>query len=1190
MANLYIELYEGSKQKGATYVESIQGALDQLSLDCKAASQSASSLTGFFKGLFEQPLATLNDLEIIAEIRTQLDELKEEEGFNQRVIADILAKNRSDISPTSQTHTFIDYVYSNLMTIDFSMRPIAMPLVDSDEQVAEKHRWAAKLSQMLANKHLASDTFKQQPNGKLDFNSDISAHAQWVFNNIYRFPYPNAKQTPIPRYFHGIAHVSRVAINVQVWANLYRKYNVKEAKKLTPEDIKLLQIAALFHDSAREDDGVDKWDHESALFLYYYFTRVLGVDKTKAILIAEATANKDPHPEGYFEIIEQGPDNVTWRFNKTTAKNKNIYQKIIHDADCLDVMRAKPYFDARYLDFHKEVASTNTQAFEDMAQLITEARSVIAKQGDTYKNTKPEVKKRYEHDQAFQQIVTDIDPQQHPIMHALAHTLQSPAALAGKQFVPTIAYDKNKGLTQDNMRAAVREGLVFARGIADPSAQARYHENETLAEIELGITMSELGNPMRSISMIGYGSGVYSNAGFLLLEPNPDAISKVAAKDIDTGRGRAKQFKLASLQLSEPRPDAQQIKKELAALHHQLQLGGNCTETSSHVEVVCDITRYDAIYCSTDPNIYNPLTIDTPEAFHPNVPLLQAIYLQKLCERQYQTVQAKYVQTFGNPEGLAKCTSRFGASSVLPIFFYSGIHNQVKEVSAAELTDEKIVELWAGMCSTYLTKQLAGDCKLDLRSLTLDDIKTLSMYKSKSENYFAKSYAPADSSYSVALREKINARVTRVRAKVLEEYEEKLVDAINQGEDTVLSDKAFYAVLHNPQLLNCIKSKVIQTLTAEMQGVNEPEFIKTSKASRIYVLATKLAYKPVETVLFTKVAEQVTTCTVALHTALPATTSARVLKGQFDMVANCSSMLSDFGLATSYATALTTMRDAILSRMSLQYPTQGSFKIYGKMIAGFSSQGSVNLPLEPLLQAVHKDFQHAIEIKQDPSITKEDLSTYLDLAQCMHGEPKETIKAWLQQGSNSIFADDLALLTKINTLNPLDDNNLDLLDALVSKVSTRKSATEKANLMNWVNTLMVLQEIVEGHRFTSKQLEVIQNQWVKLCANYCNDASIRPFTQMVTELFNLNYHLLTIPKAIFSLVLPDNLVRAFNARLTEFLNTFSWGEYFYQKSVFPVIEALHDVFPLKEERAKDMDYLKSSAERFEKNPNLAMYF
>src|SRR3990167_6275917 len=181
-----------------------------------------------------------------------------------------------------------------------------------------------ELATLMAKKKLDIHSFKLC---SIRLEDDIAAHATWAFNHIYNIPYPGeeakAKERGIARLMHGIQHTRRVAMLIPVFANLYRRYNDHDALALTEEDIKLRQIAALFHDSARENEGKDFWDKESGKLLYFYLTNVLNVTHEKATLLAEAVSNKDAEPP------------------------KNSYQKLIHDADCLDIIRATDEYQDR---------------------------------------------------------------------------------------------------------------------------------------------------------------------------------------------------------------------------------------------------------------------------------------------------------------------------------------------------------------------------------------------------------------------------------------------------------------------------------------------------------------------------------------------------------------------------------------------------------------------------------------------------------------------------------------------------------------------------------------------------------------------------------------------------------------------------------------------------------------------------
>ncbi|WP_165475172.1 hypothetical protein [Legionella israelensis] len=107
---------------------------------------------------------------------------------------------------------------------------------------------------------------------------------------IYSVPYPNitVKKGQPARIYHGIEHVTRAAAYIPVLVNLYQRHDPTTFSLLgkTDEDreinLKLLQLAVLFHDAAREGEDADLWDNDSALFLYYYFNRNLRFTTSKS--------------------------------------------------------------------------------------------------------------------------------------------------------------------------------------------------------------------------------------------------------------------------------------------------------------------------------------------------------------------------------------------------------------------------------------------------------------------------------------------------------------------------------------------------------------------------------------------------------------------------------------------------------------------------------------------------------------------------------------------------------------------------------------------------------------------------------------------------------------------------------------------------------------------------------------------
>lgn len=203
-----------------------------------------------------------------------------------------------------------------------------------------------------------------------DVHQPIERHAEFCFSLIYRHPYPGVenmssrhgsetdddeeqvasavatssetavgdskttKEEAIPRTMHGIAHVSRVALYVMAFYHLYRSQDLTIS--ITQEDLKLLQIAALFHDSAREGDGIDYWDCESASLLYHYLMQ-LGVPEEKAIQFAEVIANKDM-TSNYNKLVKDHDNVISWK--NMPVQEKSIYMKLLHDADCLYFARS----------------------------------------------------------------------------------------------------------------------------------------------------------------------------------------------------------------------------------------------------------------------------------------------------------------------------------------------------------------------------------------------------------------------------------------------------------------------------------------------------------------------------------------------------------------------------------------------------------------------------------------------------------------------------------------------------------------------------------------------------------------------------------------------------------------------------------------------------------------------------------
>lgn len=703
--------------------------------------------------------------------------------------------------------------------------------------------WDAGIKRILEKKNLPLDLFHNDNTQNLNVDSDINEHAKWLFNNVYSIPYPISKQSIVipgfARYAHGLTHVSRAAHYVPVFANLYRKHGVKDSDILTNEDIKLLQIAVLFHDAAREDENEDQWDHESALFLYHYLRSVLGLNKEKARLIAEATGNKDLHKTGYFRIKEEDDGQISWQFDSSiTTDNyqKSIYHQLIHDVDCLDIIRARPAFDAKYLDFYQIAAKENPLALDELAQLICEARSLITLHGDSYGHIAPSSKMKYEQEHGFQTITQDIERQNYPVLGTLYKELLPKELLTTLQLVDHTPYDPQKELTQENLEAALREGKILARSMIYVSEEVAFNPtsgikgNKTRIEIEKSMRrpgiatpssksdrFNKHGNPSRSVSLLGYGATVWSNVGFLMINPNPADIQLISRIDADTGYQKKSQWKYTDTN------GIDAIKQQYSNLHHSLKLGGQYRRFAdgrftTHTELLYHCKKLDAIYFTQESTPNNPCS---PPFFG----ILQAVYLRKEYEAAYENTKAAFISTYGPEQGESEFLAEFGEKKVLPIIEFSSRHNQIRLTPEDELGDELLIKKWTAMCSRYIRIQ-ASTGNIDVFEDNLDNIKVKSMYYiheyepddyySETElqerlhqtNYylFTRRYVhgnrilPADANYPAHLRERINLAIEQEKQAIAIELEDKLYDEIMSEKSSILAEHSYALIMQSPRL------------------------------------------------------------------------------------------------------------------------------------------------------------------------------------------------------------------------------------------------------------------------------------------------------------------------------------------------------------------------------------------------------
>lgn len=624
---------------------------------------------------------------------------------------------------------------------------------------------------------LSSKTSNPHANFKTDANFlidnpmilyDMPYHVSWVYENIYRHSYLNSERNTLPRENHDIRHVTQVALFIQVFANLYRKYNHAAALALTKEELVLLQIAGLFHDSGREGAGVDRWDKHSALLLYGYLTNVLQLEQDKAIPIAEAVANKDITQSSthVFRIIRSEGDYVYYEnvpLISSQFYEKNIYQNLIHDADCLEVIRRRNCFDVKHLDFYEGLymnkltlssgdwkfivsdnhdsdysdsdseqpalmCSTNavylttgellsklefSEAFLDLMQLVKEARSLIAIQGNDYaeslvrvrRGAQFDIKKKY-YENTLSRIYNDIFSTKFPLLDKFVRDLYLDALKLSTVKSPI---EGELG----HLQMAYQEGRMFIRGVRNPGMVALKQDSlpnittftETNAQIECRKTfrvkgvptrnqnLNKNGNERRSISNVWYGAcSIYARAGFIIIDPEIQSILCVSDQSLHSKMGKKKTEEMEAFIRN--RPDDETIQSQLDVLRRKLKIN---SDTRTPSEILCCITRYDAIFFTCDPHTIENRTL---LAGHELFGLLDALVLRNTYAAQYIETKKAFISTFGT-DSVEQFEQRFGKTPILPVINYSGIHSTLNLVPDEWLSNEYIAHRFYDLYIQY---------------------------------------------------------------------------------------------------------------------------------------------------------------------------------------------------------------------------------------------------------------------------------------------------------------------------------------------------------------------------------------------------------------------------------------------------------------------------------------------------------
>lgn len=168
-------------------------------------------------------------------------------------------------------------------------------------------------------------TFPKNPtykegNKKVALENPFYAHA---VNSHEEYLQKVKQGVLLPRAIHGPVHAIRTSIWAQLIYNIYKTNNTFKAPE-KESDLYFLALAAAAHDLGRQDEGVDRWDNSSAKWLRGYLIN-LGYEPQEKKVIS----NDDV--EDYVDALA----------NKDSKDPKHSHgvQMMVHDADCLEIMR-----------------------------------------------------------------------------------------------------------------------------------------------------------------------------------------------------------------------------------------------------------------------------------------------------------------------------------------------------------------------------------------------------------------------------------------------------------------------------------------------------------------------------------------------------------------------------------------------------------------------------------------------------------------------------------------------------------------------------------------------------------------------------------------------------------------------------------------------------------------------------------
>ncbi len=573
-----------------------------------------------------------------------------------------------------------------------------------------------------------------------------------------------------PRDIHGAPHVARVAIYIGALVDHYAEMGDADAKKLAQDKqaLKCVQIAGLLHDVSRENDGEDLWDPESSITCLRYLLKT-GVEFNQARQFAEAIVNKDQRGKHYQQLTINDDGEIHLR---AIEKEKTLYAQLVHDADCLDIMRCGYKYDGKRLDFYQRFVNHNkaSHALDECVKIIQRAKILIIKNGD------------------------------YPSLKSLTVTREQTLSISpayyekNLELFNSISMEAKGQQSKDHVESLYDEARLAARGIHHPSF--RYVKNShddrrrskvshwknksnTAAEIiKLSRKEGELthhghkqskwtGNPKRSVIPLSskITSELFARSG-LLFELTGEHFHRIDHWDSNSGYGNRKS-----------RIHTKNKQNDLTTLDSCLLdrgLGTGAIEKSKH---------HDKHYYTGYPEAIMDLhPSNVVGIYYTNEPCFSDAARKRLTEENIffhpaaNRILAYYV--------LNEWQAIFCKQDVYSELFIYEISPSTCEIKKQVMTIETLLSDWKALCLHYIDTLLKHNQYDSVLNLSFEDIEKYACYiNNVSPVDKMKDQLSVAEHYSKETKDRIVKLVDDIKKERIERENDNFINALLSGKE-----------------------------------------------------------------------------------------------------------------------------------------------------------------------------------------------------------------------------------------------------------------------------------------------------------------------------------------------------------------------------------------------------------------------